>query len=203
MTRVNGQSRSLTEVLAANCKRIRGELKLSQDQLAAWASGSGLRWNAGKVANFEAGRWTPTLADVLALGVALERALTFRQVAVPETPTDPGRTITLADLLDAGDGPVTLKPGLVLTGSELTGIGRGEAFPRPPRTLASPPPRVAEQRLARALGIEEERLAELSQQLWGTTFTAERDRRAGAGNQQKKGQISRELRAELEKEIKG
>jgi hypothetical protein len=61
---------------------------------------------------------------------------------------------------------------------------------------------LAEQRLAKALGIGTPRLADLSSQLWGATFGEERDRRAGAGaSRQKKGHISRGLRAELEKAL--
>jgi hypothetical protein len=42
----------------------------------------------------------------------------------------------------------------------------------------------------------------VSFQLWQGTFTEERDRRAGPdANQQKRGRISRDLRAELEKAL--
>ena len=61
---------------------------------------------------------------------------------------------------------------------------------------------LTEQRLATRLGISHSRLADASFQLWHSTFSEERDRRAGVGaNQQKKGRISRELRAELEKAL--
>ena len=61
---------------------------------------------------------------------------------------------------------------------------------------------MAEQRLAKALGVSGSQLAELSSQLWGNTFSDERDQRAGAGaNQQKKARVSRELRAEIERAI--
>jgi len=203
MARANGHSRSLTSVLGANCKQIRKDLGLTQDALAAYAYASGLRWNAAKVANFEAGRWTPTFADVLLLGVALERARPFAAIAAignPDPPTRVHREVRLADLLNADDEAVALKPGVVLTGAELTKIARGKPFPL--RDSTTPPqPALAEQRLARALGIEHIQLVEMSQQLWGMTFTAERNRRAGAGNQQRKGRISRELRAELEKAL--
>lgn len=62
---------------------------------------------------------------------------------------------------------------------------------------------LSEQRLARDLGISSTRLANLSLRLWHGTFSEERDRRAGPdANQQKKGRISRELRAELEKALR-
>lgn len=59
---------------------------------------------------------------------------------------------------------------------------------------------LTEQRLAKDLGVSPGRLANLSLQLWGGTFSEQRDHRAGAhANPQKKGRITRELRAELEK----
>jgi transcriptional regulator with XRE-family HTH domain len=60
---------------------------------------------------------------------------------------------------------------------------------------------LTEDRVAQRLNISRDRLAAVSFRLWeGRTFGEERDRRGGPDvNQQKKGRISRELRAELEK----
>lgn len=59
---------------------------------------------------------------------------------------------------------------------------------------------VTDKRMARQLGMSVEDFMVQSIRLWGRTFTDERDKRAGAGsNQQKKGRIAREMRAELEK----
>jgi len=61
---------------------------------------------------------------------------------------------------------------------------------------------LTEHRLAKRLGISPARLAHVSFQLWQSTFTEERDRRAGPdANQQKRGHVSRALRAELEKAL--
>lgn len=194
-------------MVGANCRRIRTEIGFSQDQLAAYARACGLKWNAAKVANFEAGRSAPTLATVLAVGIALEHALVFAQIAAPATSRGPKvprdrRAITLADLLDSGNGLVALNDDVALEAAALAGIGRGEPFPREHFKDKMPQQLLAEQRLAATLGISGERLADVSSQLWGSTFGEERDRRAGVGaNQQKKGRISRELRAELEKAI--
>lgn len=200
MTRAYGPSRPLTAVLGMNCRRLRTEFGLSQDALAGYARAVGLPWNGAKIANFEAGRWTPTFADVLALGIALEHARLFTLTAVPELHDRAAvqRQVVLADLLES-DEPVTVR-GTTLSGAELADIGRSQKFP-PPRVVAPPRPDLAEQRLAKALRIDRARLAEVSQDLWGATFTTERDRRAGAGNQQKRGRIARELRAELEKAL--
>jgi transcriptional regulator with XRE-family HTH domain len=61
---------------------------------------------------------------------------------------------------------------------------------------------LTEHRLAKRLNISPARLAIVSVQLWQSTFTEERDRRAGPdANQQKRGRISRELRVELEEAL--
>jgi transcriptional regulator with XRE-family HTH domain len=61
---------------------------------------------------------------------------------------------------------------------------------------------LTEDRLAQRLGISRDRLAALSFKLWQKPFSEERDRLAGSdANKQKRGQVSRSLRAELEKAI--
>lgn len=62
---------------------------------------------------------------------------------------------------------------------------------------------LTEDRIAQQLKISRDRLAAVSFREWqGRTFGEERDRRAGGEvNQQKKGRITRELRAELEKAL--
>lgn len=61
---------------------------------------------------------------------------------------------------------------------------------------------LTERRLAKQLGMNDQELAATSFSLWKSTFSEERDRRAGPdANQQKKGRISRELRAELGKAL--
>jgi hypothetical protein len=61
---------------------------------------------------------------------------------------------------------------------------------------------LTEERLVKRLAVEPARLADASFRLWRKTFSEERDHRAGpVANQQKRGRVSRELRAELEKEL--
>jgi hypothetical protein len=60
-----------------------------------------------------------------------------------------------------------------------------------------------EERTRKALNIDELELAKWSAKLWDSTFSEERDRRAGAGaNPQKRGQVTRQMRAELEAAIR-
>jgi hypothetical protein len=55
-----------------------------------------------------------------------------------------------------------------------------------------------EVRVSKSLGVAPSTLADLSAALWQRTFSDERDRRAGEGaNAQKRGQVSRTMRAEL------
>lgn len=63
--------------------------------------------------------------------------------------------------------------------------------------------READLRLCKSIGVERDIGAAAMAKLWGRTFTAQRDRLAGpAANAQRKGQISRHLKAELEKAIR-
>lgn len=61
---------------------------------------------------------------------------------------------------------------------------------------------VDEYRLARRLGIDADRLADISFRLWSRPFSVQRDRLAGIGaNQQQRGQVSRKLQAELKEAL--
>ena len=204
-------SPSLVVVVGENCRRIRKAAGVTQDDLARCARQVGLRWNAAKVGNFEAARSAPTISTVFAVVLAL-------QMAVRDS-----RNVTLADLL-AGDGFVALTDSIDISASVLAGVCRGQAFRLQP-DMWHPKIRhttredvnalirgdvatllarsgLAEQRLAHRLGISRARLAATSFRLWQSTFSEERDRRAGPhGNQQKRGQVSRALRAELEKAL--
>jgi len=221
-------------VVGQNCKRIRADIGITQDELARYARTVGLHWNAAKVGNFEAGRSAPTLATVLAVTVALQMATQER---------DSSQGVTLPDLL-ASHGFVALTDILntVPTGW-VADVCRGRAYTWPPadqywgnawpaqevepgvlerraaRTAVAVKQAAAqmagvgkldvaersgltEHRLAQRLGISRAQLADVSYRLWNGTFSEERDHRAGPdANQQKRGRVSRELRAELEKAL--
>jgi transcriptional regulator with XRE-family HTH domain len=213
VTPLNTSSPPIAKVLGDNCQRIRTTLGVTQDELARHARGVGLRWNAAKVANFEAGRWAPTFATVLAVVLALQTAWDDRQ----KSGETPAVDVLLKELVHVRSGFITLNDTLDVSGYELAAICSGDAAVIDPRRIhrkGAPAPRphnwdrqlllersgLTEDRLARRLGVSRTRLADESLRLWHSTFSEERDRRAGAGaNQQKKGRISRELRAELEK----
>lgn len=196
----------LTEVVGANCRRVRNEMDMTQNALAQYAQAVGLRWNAAKLANFEAGRWEFTLTTVLLVGMALQKAMAFAVLAAPamiDREILRNRVITLADMFAGADGLIALNDSVAIEAGDLMGIANGAPFPDP-RYVNGGARRsdLAEDRLAKALGVTSARLEELSLRLWDVTFSEERDRRAGDdANQQKRGRISRELRAEIEKAL--
>ena len=131
---------------------------------------------------------------------------------------EPVEGATLADLL-AGNGLVALTEALDIPGDQLAGVCQGQVFQAPQRqrgfvrgtwrdaealvegnvSLMRQRSGLTQYRLAQRLGIGPDFLAAKSFNLWGRTFSEERDRRAGPkANQQKRGRVSRELRAELE-----
>jgi hypothetical protein len=118
--------------------------------------------------------------------------------------------IELSDLF-AGNGHVTLSPGVAIPLEGLRAALDGRHLIGPPASLV--PARLvsdaverglleADYRMAHSVGIAPEIAAATMQELWGRSFTAERDRRAGPdANPQKRGRISRELKAELHKAV--
>jgi hypothetical protein len=61
---------------------------------------------------------------------------------------------------------------------------------------------LTEERVAAGLGIGTDRLCAESLRLWNTTFSAQRDRIAGPdANAQRKGQVTRQLKAELKRAL--
>ncbi|MBI3227794.1 MAG: helix-turn-helix transcriptional regulator [Mycolicibacterium cosmeticum] len=221
----------LAKVVGNNCRRIRSQYGITQDELARYGRDFGLRWNASKVGDFEAGRSSPTFATVLTVSLALHSAArnSSARTGNAEAP------VLLSELLRADDGvQVQLNDDLDLPAALVAAVCEGKPWSIGPwylwkptpgletkeslefwrelmpgdEVVGSPPERVllrsglTEDRLARRLGVDRARLADLSYLLWQRTFSEERDQRAGAdANQQKKGRISRELRSELEQEL--
>ena len=196
---------------------------VTQDELARCARSIGLDWTETRVGHFEAGRSVPTFATVFAVTAALQWALDGA------TNGEATWAVTLAELVE-GEGWVALTDGLSVPAQELASVCRGQAwaFDRSEvfwrsdqwrgslglyrdmfgEQAISGPERLqmrsglTEDRLTKSLGIHPDDLADVSFRLWQKTFSEERDERAGPeANQQKRGRVSRELRAELEKEL--
>ncbi|ULN41597.1 helix-turn-helix transcriptional regulator [Mycolicibacterium crocinum] len=220
-------TRPLAEVVGANCKRWRNQIGLTQDKFAEFARMVGLRWTASAVGDFEAGRSSPSLATVIAVAVALQIA--FGRTASLNSDDefvgvlldiDARSAPTLADIVgtevDWIDVNGVLRPpaedlfklfrGGVVHGyggpteEEWDGIDEVAERGRQFRADLVAHAGVADKRMARQIGISVSDLMVRSIRLWGRTFSEERDQRAGPdANQQKKGRITREMRAELER----
>lgn len=201
----------LAKVVGGNCRRLRSQIGATQDELARYARASGLRWNASKVGDFEAGRAAPTLATVLIVGEVLARALAVarfeHETGYTRRPDLPDG-ITLADLLVADDDLISLTDGRTVRADDLINVARGGYFDSwgdEEGALETPVEQrsgLTEQRLARSLKVSSSQLLAASLRLWQKTFSEERDLRAGpSATQQKKGRISREMRAELERAL--
>ncbi|MGH3635345.1 MAG: helix-turn-helix domain-containing protein [Mycobacterium sp.] len=216
-------SEPLAALVGRNLKRIRSDAGVTQDGLARCAREVGLRWTASAVGDFEAGRSAPTFATVLAITLALQMAseraakmrathdLIIAQLRGEKTPhqAGPPTHVTLADLVGS-ERSIALTDELDVPAAAVADVCRGRTWMEagPEQTIDRPAGTLArhqgltEHRLARRLGISPDRLAEASFRLWQNTFSEERDRRAGPdANQQKRGRVSRELRAELEKAL--
>ena len=57
----NVKEHQLSAVVGRNCKRLRTDADVKQDELAKHARSVGLRWTASKVRDFEAGRNAPKI----------------------------------------------------------------------------------------------------------------------------------------------
>ena len=95
-------------------------------------------------------------------------------------------TITPSALSDAVSGnPVTV-PGQFSGGGALSAVVVPMNF------------READERICKSIGVDRDRGAAVMAKLWGRTLSDERDHRAEPGaNAQGKGQVSRQLKAEL------
>ena len=216
---------TLAAVLGTNCRRIRTRAGVTQDELAKAARQVGLKWTPSKVRDFESGRSAPTFATVLALTVALDNVT---EVKISAAATSTGvemaislnpayQPVRLADLVSGAEGWWWAAPASGVTVTEdfrpsaelLVDFCSGGTWPVVARHdfpgaarlgCESDSGGLTEHRVAATLGIDTEQLGARSLQLWNTTFSSERDRRAGPdANAQRKGRITRQLKAELEK----
>jgi transcriptional regulator with XRE-family HTH domain len=191
----------LAAVIGKNARRLRRDAELTLDEVSIAAQMRGLNWSESRVADFESGRVAPNLATLMAFCVAL---------------TDAGCTkVTLPELLRS-EAPIQINDSLLLSNEQVVTLVSSTKPPSPewatlPITTSIkalqasgilPLTNATEERTWKALGISRTELADLSARLWNRTFSEERDRRAGAGaNAQKRGQVSRQLREELQAAI--
>lgn len=190
----------LATLIGRNARRIRTEAELTLDRVAAEVSALGHKWSHSRVAAFERGDVSPTLPTVLVVCAALARLV--------------GRDVTLAELT-VSDDPVQITEGLAADASAVSAVlgGASAATIAPPDPFARPRDTAkdrrvafgtgrAERDLARSLETSPELVAMASAELWGRSYSDERDARAGAGaSPQARGRVSRTLKAELTDEL--
>jgi transcriptional regulator with XRE-family HTH domain len=185
----------MAQVIGTNVRELRLAAKVTLDAFALVARQYGLPWTSGRVGDLESGRVLPNLETIYAVAAALSHAT--------------GQPVTLADLLST-DQPVAINDQLcadaeqlraALTGHPVTGVCEDyRTFGAKVETFLAL--READWRLCKQLGINREYGAAVMGKLWGHTFSDERDRRAGSdANAQRRGQISRQLKAQLEEAI--
>lgn len=217
---------TLAEIVGRNAKRLRGDA--TADQLAKECRFYGLNWGTGRISDLEHGRVSPTLGTLVALALALQEVRFVRGPDHgPVTLVDLVRcdeNIALTKDLSVTEDELAA----FLQGDEVSLSHRHADLMRsmmesvtadnfrkdwPHRLHGIPKGAVlrmldkcgeAEERLKREFGLDTSRLCAEMISLWGRTYTAERDERAGAGaNAQKKGRVARELKAELKAVLDG
>lgn len=209
----------LPDIVGRNARAYRErQAGATLEEVAVKARENGLTtWVGSTVSSLERGRVSPTVPTLYML------ARTYTDLV--------GKPITIADLC-AYAGPIRLSEHLTIHGESLAAALRGrpadgdigdagtEAWRRAQaqhviaehgsragvsitelsRAIASAG--LAEQRAAKDLGVDVERLALLALSRWGRTWSAERDDRAGEGaNAQRRGQVARSMKDELREEL--
>jgi hypothetical protein len=205
--------RSMAEVAGHNAQVLRRDAGANLQDFARAMRRRGLQWSTGRVGDFESGRAAPNLATLFVVAVALSDVT--------------GRPVELRELF-AGTGPVQINDKLsvqlwalreALEGKpvrpvKLTGswqVVRLDDGGLPEWARETDPKLRArvlgdfvetDERLCKRIGVRPDVGAAAMHKLWKRTFTAERDRRAGPdANAQRRGQISRQLQAELKKAV--
>ncbi|MGB3286061.1 helix-turn-helix domain-containing protein [Mycolicibacter algericus] len=216
----------LAQVIGRNARQLRGDA--TADQLAKEARFYGLNWGTGRISDLEHGRVSPTLGTLVALALALQEVRFVRGPDHgPVTLADLVRcdenialtkdlSVTedeLATFLEGGEVSLSHRHADLMRSmmeSVTTDAFRKDwphrlhGIPKGPVLRMLDECGEAEQRLEREFALDTSRLCAEMISLWGRTYTAERDERAGAGaNAQKKGRVARKLKAELKAVLDG
>jgi transcriptional regulator with XRE-family HTH domain len=195
---------TVAEVIGANAKKLRRDAGKSLEDVAKEACLHGLPWTTGRAGDFESGRAAPSFTTMYAVAAAIGSVI--------------GRPVALAELL-AGDQSVKLNDDLICELADLRAAVSGQPVTpgvssatgivvvkvgkplsrkeRVRRDFAE-----SDLKMCRRLGVEPDAGAAAMARLWGHTFRTERDRRAGPdANAQRRGQISRQLKDELQQAL--
>lgn len=208
---------SVGEVAGGEARKLRQGAGKSLEDVARAVRSYGLPWSTGRVGDFESGRAGPDIRTLLVVAAALGNVI--------------GSPVELADLF-AGSGDVAITDAVTVKRAALRAMLGSQPVKLPtPKdvevlTLAVKVPRTRKQpewvsgvdndvlhrvlgelresdvRMCQRVGVEPYWGAAAMAKVWGRTFVAERDQRAGPGaNAQRRGQVSRQLKAELQELI--
>lgn len=207
------QAESLSAVFARNAKALRIGAGLKTEAVARAVTAHGLHWVPSRVSELEMGRIAPTLSTLIVLSAAYSD-LRGEPVRLADWFTGAGQVeltetvqLPLATVREALKGvPISLPEPSVSVAQILMQeylaqrINPNPLSPARLKKLSSLWDQCggAEDRAARALGIDQGTLCELMLDLWGQTLSSKRDQLAGPdANAQKRGRIARELREQL------
>ncbi|ORJ52596.1 helix-turn-helix domain-containing protein [Mycobacterium simiae] len=210
---------SIAKVMGAGARELRIDAGATLEEVARAAQRYGLRWTSGRVGDFEAGRTAPALPMFLAAAAALGEVV-GRQVSLAELVTGRGRvqitsefSLERSQLRRALTGesfkfPMPLTSSIFETAHAIINKEAVTASWPPALRAVSPEFRLSvlkdfresDARMCKNLGVDQVLGATAMAALWGHPFTVERDKRAGPNaNAQRRGQISRRLKEDLEK----
>jgi transcriptional regulator with XRE-family HTH domain len=209
---------SVAKVMGTGARALRIDAGVTLEEMAHVARRYGLPWTSGRVGDFEAGRTAPTVPTLIAATAALGDVI-GRRVSLADLVTGRGQVQINNELRVnksalrgalAGDTvhapPIRVSPfaAHILKKAENTAVW-------PARLLAAEPDlrnavlqefSESDARMCKSIGVAHIIGAAAMATLWGRTFSAERDHRAGPdANAQHRGQISRRLKADLQEII--
>ena len=205
--REDGPPPSIGQVAGKNLRRLRKDIRWTQDALAGKVVASGLNWKRSNIADLESGRReTIDVGTLLILATALSRhvsaffegdgdVLLTPRADYPEH----AATMTRADIRNElrGEGGKRLR---------LIGQATARAASQRMTHLTRTVPAEADIALAERLSVDPWKVINAAEALWGKSLTEERDRRVKelgelpiGERQARQGHITRELTAELTK----
>ncbi len=219
-------TKSLAEVAGARARALRLAADKSLEDVATAARSYGLRWSTGSVGDFEGGRATASLKTLLVV-LAVLSDVTGRELKLADLYAGNGSveitdnlTIKLSELRDMLAGaPVRTLPQKGVTITLNIPAQRFIDMPKALRGADRVDPelhkrvldafRESDERMCKNVvpadprpGVQSFIGAAAMAKLWEKTFTARRDELAGPdANAQRRGRISRQLKAELQEVI--
>lgn len=204
------EATTLQAVIGSNVKRIREECGGTIDELVRVARLHGIRWSKARVMELHTGK--------LAVSASLLLALPHLLGTVTRS------NVTLADLL-ASEDAVALTPELTVKAPGLSRVAAGGHAPYRGAEVAGAnvadgavsnillagrvaaaggdfdatvaASGIADQQAAARAGMSVDEFLSWAHATWGTSLTAERDRRTGSSSAVRRGHVTRQLEAEI------